>query len=132
HDPVVDFKHVLGVLSGAKNHGADETIITDTIQEAELEGQDVGQVGKMFYLFTIVSPACYVELIGFVEQLDNAGVSNGGERAVLNRNLKPKKEIVHTLRGSERGLAYGICGVELGAGPILGCKAHGFEVTGIG
>jgi hypothetical protein len=55
-----------------------------------------------------------------LKKLDGAGVINGGERAAHNRHLKAAKKLVHTLRRSEQGLAFGVCCVVLGSVPIYG------------
>ena len=86
----------------------------------------------MLDLFAGVAPRRGVELIGLVDQLDDAGMIDGRERPEHNRHFEPAEEFVHAFRRSKQSLAFGICGILLGAIPILGGKGDRFEITRVG
>src|SRR6266446_8764096 len=79
HYPIFDLKHAFVVVGRAKNHRADETVVADSIQKSELHGQSARQIDEICYFLRGVSPSCRVELIGLVDQLDNAGVVDARE-----------------------------------------------------
>ena len=98
HYPILDLENFFAVGSGAEDHGADETVVADSIQEAEFQSQNVKIVNDICYLLGGVAPGCRVELVGLVDQLDDAGVIDSRERPKQNRHFKSAEEFVDTLR----------------------------------
>jgi hypothetical protein len=98
HDPILDLEHVLAAGRRAEDHRADQTVVAHSVEETELQGQSVGLGGNFGYLFAGVSTRCGVELIGLVDELDDAGVIDGRERPEENRHFEPAKELVHAFR----------------------------------
>src|SRR5262249_52975357 len=129
HYPIFDLKYVVIVGCGAKDNRANETVVANSIQKAELKGQSGGQSGKICYLFGRVASCCRVELVGFVDQLDNPAVVDGREWSEYYAHFKPAQEIIHTLCRPKQGLTFGIGGILPGATAIFGREGDGFEVT---
>jgi hypothetical protein len=132
HDPIVYLKLTFLAGGGAKNHCANKAIVTNPIQQAELQCQRVGQTGKMGYVFGGIPPSRRVELIGLIKQLDYAGVVDGCEWTEYNRHFESTQKLIHTLRRLEESIAFSVCGVELGALLVLGRKGHRFEIARLG
>ena len=85
HHPILDLEHVVLCRRRAQDHRADEPVVAQAIQEAKLQGYGPGIFHDPRNLFAGVPTRRGVELIGLVDELDDASVIDGGEGPEIGR-----------------------------------------------
>jgi hypothetical protein len=80
HHPILDLEHFVVSPRRAQDHRADESVVAHAVQKAKLQGHGLGIFHDTRDLVAGVSTRRGVELIGLVDELDDASVIDGGER----------------------------------------------------
>ena len=118
--------------AGAADDDADHAVIAEGVGEAHLQGEDAGVVlGSSDFGFGVAAGG-EVVLVGFVDELNDAGAAGGIEGLEDDGHVQRFEvgvDVAHLLL--QLGAA-GIVLVEDGALEVLGGEGNGFEVAGGG
>ena len=131
HHPILDLERIVVASRGTQDHRAHKAVVADPIEEAEMQRERRGVVQDLRDLIARGAARGCVELIGLVDELDDAGVVDGGERAIDGGHFEPAQEFVHAFGGAEESLALGVGGVLFGPVPIVRGEGDGFEIAGV-
>ena len=125
HHPILDLERLVVIRRRAQNHRADETIVAQPIERGGIAGQGVGFIHDLRDFLARIPAGGGVELIGLVDELDDASVIDGGEWPIDGRHVEPAEKVVHALGRSEQSLAFGVGGILI----ALGSRSSAVKAT---